>query len=49
MTANWTALYQAEDMAYFRGERATRSRLMQCHYDMKGGMVNVWWTPIRTG
>ena len=31
-------LQQAEDMAYFRADRATRSRLMQYHYDTKGVM-----------
>jgi hypothetical protein len=35
---DWTALQQAEDMAYFKADRATRSRLMQYHYDTKGVM-----------
>ena len=34
----WTELQQAEDMAYFKADRATRSRLMQYHYDTKGVM-----------
>ena len=47
--AKMTELSQAEDMAYFRADRATRSRLMQCHYDTEEVMKHVWWTPIRTG
>jgi hypothetical protein len=36
--AKMTELTQAEDMACFRADRATRSRLMQYHYDTKGVM-----------
>ena len=36
--AKMTELSQAEEMAYFRADRATRGRLMQYHYDTKGVM-----------
>jgi hypothetical protein len=36
--AKWEELRQDEEMAYFRADRATRSRLMQYHYDTKGVM-----------
>ena len=44
-----TELTQAEDMAYFRADRATRSRLMQYRYDTMEVMAEDERAPIRTG
>ena len=45
----WHELIQAEDEAYFKGDCATRSRLMQYRYGTLEVMANDEWAPIRTG